>query len=135
MLRNNPVLHIRDTNPCATLEEIGGMTGLSRQRVHQILRKAGRPTARTPVQRSLCRTCGVDIGTSRTKRRHCSRQCQFEAKHMWLTCTECGQENHYLVSTKATSTASYSFCSRKCQGRYLGKHFGRGRKNEASGCE
>ena len=43
MVRNQPVLHIRDTNPCATLEEIGGMTGLSRQRVHRFCgRRAGR---------------------------------------------------------------------------------------------
>jgi len=62
------VISLRIENPDYTLQAIGDVVGVTRERVRQILKGAGLPTVSTIWQnRCECRVCGEYMGQSRVE--------------------------------------------------------------------
>ena len=77
------VVMLRQKHPDWTLEKIGKKCGVSKQRVHAILAKAGAKTASIPTVELICDFCGKPITkyrseVRRNKRNFCTRVCMGE---------------------------------------------------------
>ncbi len=128
---------LRRDNPAMTLDAIGKQVGVSRERIRQLLKKAGLETHSTGNHRRAWRPCAMECGRL-TLRTYCSRKCSAAAYHLRmstvLTCTQCGKEflrQNALIRTRAKNylgkyTTTNVFCNKVCQGRYVGAHFGIG---------
>ena len=122
------VIRTRQENSGASLVEIGGRFGISRERVRQILKQAGMPTrAYYPPRPSYsCNYCGKEI----KKGLHCNRQCRHNACNVKIACCECGNLKEYntrrLIRGIAHGLHSTElfFCTKKCQGAWQGKQHG-----------
>ena len=74
---------LRQKHPDWTLDKIGQRCGVSKQRVHRILSKAGAKTASIPTVELICDFCGKPITkyrseVRRNKRNFCNRVCMGE---------------------------------------------------------
>lgn len=142
------VTALRQKNPCLTLQQIGNKVHLTRQRVQQILAGEGLPTAAYRRDRRFVCRCGKTIeptiykSGNRYYSQYCSKRCRFEAFNVPLACSSCGQiswrkQSQMLHYDKPYAhrlrQKTYVFCSRKCQGKYLGEHFGFAAHPENSG--
>lgn len=127
------IIRARRNNPCATLEGIGRCFGITGERVRQILSKAGKPT-RAYHQHYLCIQCGKSIGTLWHRKRFCSRQCQHDYGHIKIACIICGKLREYRICEliwnlkHGQHSTDKFFCSKQCQGRWLGREHGIPRK-------
>ena len=67
----------RITNPCATLETIGGKAGVTKERVRQILKGHGLPTIHWKPKKPeyICFNCGI---ITHRKSSLCSPKCWHE---------------------------------------------------------
>lgn len=118
------VTEIRQSNPCATLEEIGTQIAVSRERVRQILAKAQMPT-RHYVSRQLyeCLNCGK----ATTNRRFCSSKCAYEYNHPLVMCDYCGKlfrRLRALLCRPPSRSSNHYFCSRSCLGKWRAEKYG-----------
>jgi len=77
------VSRVRLDNPYATLQEIGDLCTISRERVRQILQKERLPTA---ARRKACKICGKELGRQ-NKRGYCLRH---EGFGYLSECKDCG---------------------------------------------
>jgi len=68
-----------------TYREIGELLGVSRQRAHQLVAKAGQ----VPVFRKTCENCGTVFRTRRVRAKYCPR-CRME-KREFKRCKICGR--------------------------------------------
>ena len=68
-----------------TYREIGERLGVSRQRAHQLVARAGQ----IPVFRKVCERCGAPFTTRLAKARYCP-ECRSEKRT--LRCKLCGRE-------------------------------------------
>jgi len=68
-----------------TYREIGELLGVSRQRAHQLVAKAGR----VPVFRKVCENCGAVFRTRRVRAKYCPR-CRMK-KRKFKRCKICGR--------------------------------------------
>jgi len=112
------VIEIRKDNPDMTLLEIGIETGVSKQRVSQILISENletRSTHRIPLPMPACKRCGVPVPYRR--RLYCSSTCQRPAGKTVIVCHFCGKEVSLMTSMyKIRVTRSkYMHCSRACR--------------------
>lgn len=105
------VIHLREKNPCMTLQAIGDACGISRERVRQILSEDGLKTVSVRMY-NVCLNCGK---TTKNKM-FCNVSCQKEYSHITVECFYCGKpiekEQSQLVRGRLT------FCSRSCKGKY-----------------
>ncbi len=138
------VMELRQHNPCWTLEKIGTILGISRQRVEQHLAKAQMPTASLRPHLH-CLNCSKEFWPFRKEgyisSLFCSKECKFDYQNIILVCDQCGghfrrpakrvvwQMNHANPLRK-TARAEHCFCSKQCQGQWLGTHYGRGRARQ-----
>lgn len=137
------VCDCRAAHPDWTLAQIAADCGTTRQRVHQILAREGLPTRARRAAPSrpslLCSTCGtvlhVQVAHRDTGGLLC-RSCRNERGRVSVQCTECGRvfsrqrarHNRSLARARASGSDSLGeFCDNVCWGRFMGKHFGRGR--------
>ena len=97
------ITQLREKNPSMTATEIARLVGTTRQRVWYVLHTAGLPTAAI-----------------------------VEPSHLTLTCDECGEgfkrracEERIGIARNPNKTV---FCSKRCQGRWLGRTAGFGVK-------
>ena len=128
-LRSNTreqVKKLRISNMFISMSVIARLVGVSRQRVFQILQEEGLPTKHLASQkikyRYSCLACGK-ISTHK----FCSDECQKKWQQIPVVCTFCGKlffrnVHQFLANYREHSSAL--FCSRNCQGRWIGEHYG-----------
>ena len=125
------IIETRKRNPCATLKQIGDKYHVSRERVRQILIRAGENTA--GVRSSIpCVYCGKPLPPGHIK--YCSLECRVKATNITIECPVCGK---LFTRTKSSllyrlnhkqrvngKTVQHIFCSEKCRGVYAGNNYG-----------
>ena len=146
--RRQKVLYLKHEKPTRTLQSIGTVVGLSRERVRQILKETGLvkyyPTDAMRAQRSQtyrnCIHCDADIPSGTFARKTgkcptCSETRKFEKKFQTHTCSYCN--GLFVISKRAyywrqkrkeeyakkVNSKYYNpgvTCSRKCSAKQLG---------------
>ncbi len=124
-------IQIRAKHPEYTLQNIATETGVTRERVRQILMKADLPTSAV-VPKKPHRYCVCGKQTPRFQL-HCSKECRTKTKYMKIPCGFCGVDKEVLrsnylwrVTNLPERYTGQAFCNRECMGKWLGKHHGRG---------
>jgi endogenous inhibitor of DNA gyrase (YacG/DUF329 family) len=118
---------LREANPVARTRSMAKKVGVSRQRVHQILIKLGLDTSPPFVSGALvtkpCYLC--DQLVTRYASRMKSGRIRCSGQH-WikLRCLTC--ERHFSRRLHM-HRSDRAFCTKRCQGKWLGTHYGRHR--------
>lgn len=111
------VLEILEGNPSLPYSTIGGVVGVTRERVRQIARKNGYPS-RVGITKSkkICQICGE---TFYTKNIYCSADCGYKArrKRIKLHCQQCGNTIERTPGNMRNKNRNY-FCNRACYGKW-----------------
>ena len=120
------VRELRMSNLYMSMSAIARLIGISRQRVFQILQEEGLPTKHLvkPVNKDQysCLVCGK-ISTNK----FCSNECQKQYRQIPIVCTRCGKLFFRDVHQFLANYRDHSdivFCSRNCQSRWIGAHYG-----------
>ena len=117
----NAVCQTRLINRDWTLQKIGNLHGITRERVRQILSKHYLPTKALKVI-ITCANCQKPL-KYKTESGLCMK-CQIARAFTLLECDECHilfyRRRYYARNKKVT------FCSKQCHGKWLGKNYGRG---------
>jgi len=122
------IIRLRQEHPHWTGARIASELGISRQRVNQVLLEAGIRTKRIAPCR-FCKRCGTKLSESNL-REFCNDVCKKEYSNVPLICSECDTLFWRRISSmlvypfnEKTSTRNkkYIFCTKQCQGRFLGK--------------
>lgn len=135
------VIELRMLNPKITQTEMANEIGCSRERVRQILNDLNYVlvpdnSSKYKVER-FCSNCDtmilVNKSDSHRKNFFCKPECEYVYKNQELNCVEC--QGLYVIprhvyNTRVRRGYQLNFCGKKCQGRYLGKHHGRGVQNQ-----
>lgn len=118
-----------DKIPHGLLAIIARELGVSRERVRQIAKKEGYVMPRRVVKMNrnrVCDVCGKKF-YSKAKKKRCSEKCSLihrkKAYYTTSQCKWCGKEIEYLRSKKG-SGRERKYCSKKCQGKYIGENYG-----------
>ena len=118
------VRDLRMGNPRMLAAEIAEQVGVSRERVRQILNSEGLPTRIAPRLRP-CKVCGNPI-TNNNAKYYCSMACLTKDHQVSLVCSICGKpfkirtcDYEHRLRHKKTNLW---FCSKVCQGKWLGQH-------------
>ena len=118
------VRQVRESNLCATLQQIADKCKVSRERVRQILKKENLPTRHYSSFLPLsCLNCQLPMPKEHKK--WCSRKCQWEYTHPLVECDYC----HKLFRRGACELARASqprhvFCTSSCMGKWFRTHHG-----------
>ncbi len=113
------IVALRKKYPCYSLQKIGKLAGLSRERIRQILSRAGERTARLP--HGNCLHCGKVL--TRRKARFCNGDCRHLYSNPEIECSQCGVHFRRQLSSLYHNKTLF-FCSKRCQGRWLGRTYG-----------
>ena len=117
------VIYLRRTYPELTLEDIGDRVGVTKVRVHTILKQAGLPTKAISNAVHSCGYCHK-LFVKKPTRRFC-RECNASHFLATYTCDGCGSQFKRKRSLQEMKTNSqghkHIFCSRRCYhaSRYL----------------
>jgi len=123
MSTHENVIYLRRTYPELTLEDIGDRVGVTKVRVHTILKQAGLPTKAISNAVHSCGYCHK-LFAKKPTRRFC-RECKASHLLATYTCDGCGNSFKRKRSLQETKTNSqghrHIFCSRRCYhaSRYL----------------
>jgi len=114
------VVQMRIDNPGATLQDIGDKIGVSKQRVHRILREHDLQT-RHCSQKLLyeCPVCGKI-----SSHKFCSIECQKKWHQIIVECTNCGKLFTRSESELLGHYRNSLFCSRECFGKWISERYG-----------
>jgi len=120
------VKKLRISNLFMSMSAIARVIGISRQRVFQILQEEGLPTKHLvkPVNKDQysCLACGKI-----SPNKYCSNECQKQWRQIPIVCTRCGKlffrDVHQLLANYRDHSDTI-FCSRNCQSRWIGAHYG-----------
>ena len=117
------VIKIRTNNHCITLQGIGDICGISRERVRQILKESGNETCSYKrIVTYKCLVCGKEYHPSQrttTSKKFCSKECRYNYNHPIVECIQC--HNLFKISTiNQLIRYNNSFCSRTCKSKYYG---------------
>jgi len=119
------VLKLRQNNPCFTLQTIGDIVGLTKERVRQLLKHANLNT-KSFKGISFCINCGCEIkGNNRLTRLFCSKQCRYQYNEIPLYCDTCGKlfyRQKHIVAAASRKGYKHNFCSQHCKGVHLGTY-------------
>ncbi|MFW6112419.1 MAG: helix-turn-helix domain-containing protein [Chloroflexota bacterium] len=115
-------------HPELTLREIGARVGKSHETVRRVLLEQGLPT-RAVKQKGYCINCGKKL--PHANRKFCSRACFHEYHRITLRCDFCGRQFTRVTNRAHANKADHrhTFCSKACQGGWLGKHYGLGTRS------
>jgi len=120
------VKELRMSNRFISMSAIARLIGISRQRVFQILQEEGLPTKHLvkPVNKDQysCPVCGK-ISTNK----FCSNECKKQWHQIPVVCSRCGKLFFRDVHQFLANYRDHSdivFCSRNCQSRWIGAHYG-----------
>ena len=117
------VIYLRRTYPEFTLEDIGDRVGVTKVRVHAILKQSGLPTKAISNKLHSCGYCHK-LYSKKPTRRIC-RECASSHLLATYTCDGCGNPFKRKRSLQLMKTNSqghkHIFCSRSCYhaSRYL----------------
>ena len=103
--------------------EIADATGVSRNTVKSICRRATEPTAEHPVDSAVCEWCGCDLTEGGSARRFCSTECRLFWWHAHperlnrkaiyqFTCKHCA------AAFTAYGNKGRKYCSHSCYVRH-----------------
>lgn len=138
MKTTEAIRRLLEDDPHRTLEELSGLTGVTRERVRQICVRDGLYRV-SPYQghtkrfQRYCTQCGASIaweGRSGLCRVcHLSwRRAHSNAITVFLKCTECGiafERKQHLVNAALKRNPNIRVvCSQRCMGRRAGREFG-----------
>ncbi len=130
MTARQQVVIIRETSPCLTLRAIGNKVGVSGERVRQILNSEKMATRHWTARSTRCPQCG---GKKSMSARVCM-SCHSENHHVWLACDECGilfkRRLTLVLHCIGKDHQEHVWCSKKCQGKWFGKNYGKGRRKQ-----
>jgi hypothetical protein len=118
---------MRNSIPCATLQEIGNKVGVSRERVRQILSRDSLSTKHYSMTYH-CNMCGEQIRKD-NKSGYC-KVCKVKAHLVPLICDQCGtlfyrpQSDVITAAKRTNGKDSLTFCTKSCQGIYTANHYG-----------
>ncbi|MDO8609237.1 MAG: sigma factor-like helix-turn-helix DNA-binding protein, partial [bacterium] len=123
------IYFLRLKYPKYTLQEIANEVDRSRERVRQILKQRHLPT-KAFKPKHLCLACKKELIS---KQRKYHGDCFHQLHYVWRQCSNCGmmiERNNTEIkrALKYPNHGDIVFCNKKCQGQYLGKHNGGGRK-------
>ena len=132
------VLALRLGNPQLKTAEIASQIGVSRERVHQILKKEGLPTNLFSGP-PHCRSCGKTLSYVIRKSGLCL-SCLKAQRHSQVykifICEICGRPFERPMN-EVRAAEKYGrrirWCSKQCQGKAFGKSAGRGHKKALVG--
>ena len=120
------VKELRMSNRFISMSAIARLIGISRQRVFQILQEEGLPTKHLvkPVNKDQysCPVCGK-ISTNK----FCSNECKKQWHQIPVVCSRCGKlffRNIHQFLANYRDHSDTVFCSRNCQSRWIGAHYG-----------
>ena len=120
--------------PDMDMTEIARHINVSRERVRQILQETGLPTI-TLKHNYKCIKCGksICIGNKSGMCRGCYISEHWVEHWLLLHCEVCGSKfTRAKCKDNQARRRSYQhiFCSKQCQGEWLGSNYGRGHKKE-----
>jgi DNA-directed RNA polymerase subunit RPC12/RpoP len=122
--KKDQVIELRQKRLCSTCQDIATRVGISRERVRQILKRAGLPTLRYRAP-YLCADCGKPLNRINNKSGLCL-ECRIKSNRVPLICDTCGK----LFYRKKAEIMSQSqphtgfFCSKSCWGTKMGNTYG-----------
>ena len=134
MNTKDAIINLRKLNPYDTLQKIGDKVGTSREYVRQELKKANLPTIRKR-DKNVCKKCG---GETNRRNIFCSAKCRKDDGTVLLSCTNCEvifSRSRTLINRTNKDpryTTKLPFCSNKCKGSYVGKHYGWGKDKKSN---
>ena len=117
------VLHLRTNDPTISASDMARAVGVSREWVRQTLVTLGLSTRKPPLPVRLCPVCQTVI--PRKINKFCSTECMSASRRVTLTCLNCKQEfqrRRRLHLRNLEKGYKYIWCSRQCQGQWLGKN-------------
>ena len=113
---NLEILELRRAHPELAASEIARKYHKSRQRVHQILKKA---RLTSPRDRLPCYRCVV-CGKLTHQQWFCSRACRTTFSHIPVICANCGKLSYFTLSEVLDS--EHSFCGPECRAEWRTTH-------------
>jgi hypothetical protein len=126
---HDKVVNLRMKNPCMTLQSMGDIFGLTRERIRQILKSENKPTVHLR-QHFICTVCGIEF----LKRKgDCNNAfCSAECYHRWtkenekiiIPCFHCGkliERNYREVKHVLKRGYKQFFCNRSCLAKNMVK--------------
>ena len=112
------VIAERGRNPCATMRAIGEHAGVTSERVRQLLKRAGLPTAALRLKtKYACPSCGK-VFQKKPKSYDTCKSC----RKLTLICEMCGKKflrYQHLVIIAIAKGSQPRWCSKSCQGKWL----------------
>lgn len=111
--------------------------GITRERVRQIAKRCGYITAqddRNVFNYVPCLYCGTKFKRSHRKKfcsPNCNKEYKFQLYHDLVECKQC--HFYFLANRKSVENRGRYFCSKTCQGKYIGEHYGVGTKGNSCG--
>ncbi len=136
MSNRTKVVELRVNNPCWSATHIAGVVGLSRERIRQILRGNGLPTAavgygKKTIVEMECNYCHKKF-QGHSYALFCSRECRYDYHRVNLVCEVCGvvfSRRYASIRSRyceGRDTTDHIFCSKRCQGKWLATTYGFG---------
>ena len=132
--RNAKIVRWATENPCSTMEEIGRYYGITRERVRQIIAKAGAHKQHSGTASSKrCGQCHARLWSG-NKSGFCS-SCRGWGLRVTVVCDGCGEpfERRAKALTERVNDPRYKgryFCSGPCAHQFQGKEMAEiGRRN------
>lgn len=113
-----------------SLQKVADSFGISRERVRQVAKMSGFIMPRSEENgfyNLICNNCGKGFHSRTRNKTCCSTPCYKEhnRRRYWTTkkCKNCIKDFHVLKS-RISIGREPTFCSKKCQGKYIGKMYG-----------
>ena len=138
MTTTSQAIALRQAHPTWKLREIGDQIGVSRERVHQVLKRAGLETWHTPTLVIVpCDGCGLFITKARHDRFGFCKACLALSKWVTVLCAQCNNTRGIYRQERDSQVRSREhfiqhngkpqermFCSRYCRSSWAGIHYG-----------
>lgn len=119
-----------DSNPNRTLQSLGDALGLTRERVRQLINQHNlrRVSPRAISQTIKCQDCpktikAYDLPKSRKDLPYVCRSCHKARNQITVVCENC---NKHFKRARYYQRSKLAWCSRRCQGKYIGRTYGFG---------
>ena len=118
------IRNLRVAHPDMKAKHMASDLGVSRERVRQILNELGLPIHFPPIE-YVCIDCGKPVSYKAKRCRACyislySKRTEF----VCLQCSKAFSRRNSEVRASLKRSNKISFCSKRCQGTWLGQNYG-----------